>query len=43
MYEFIIVYNDDTNQTVYEDCISSIVYMRDDIDWDKVVAIFRVA
>ena len=43
MYEFIIVYNDDTNQTVYDESITSIVYMRDDIDWNKVVAIFRVA
>ena len=43
MYEFIIVYNDDTNQTICGENIASIVYMRDDIDWDKVVAIFRVA
>ena len=43
MYEFIIVYNDGTNQTICDENIASIVYMCDSIDWDKVVAIFRMA
>lgn len=43
MYEFIIVYDDDTNRTISAENIASIVYMIDDIDWNKVVAIFRVA
>jgi len=43
MYEFIIVYDDGTNQTICGENIASIVYMSDSIDWDRVVAIFRVA
>ena len=43
MYEFIIVYTDGTNQTICDENIASIVYMTDSIDWDNVVAIFRVA
>ena len=43
MYEFIIVYDDDTNRTISGVNIASIVYMVDGIEWDKVVAIFRVA
>lgn len=43
MYEFIIVYDDGTNQTICDENIASIVYMTDNIEWNRVVAIFRVA
>ena len=42
MYSFMIVYYDGETIVVQQDCIASIVYMNSDINWDNVIAVFRV-
>ena len=42
MNEYMIVYSDGRTETVQEDSISSVVFMIDGIEWDYVVAVFKL-
>lgn len=42
MNEYMIVYSDGRTETVRQDSIASVVYMIDEIEWDYVIAVFRL-
>lgn len=42
MEEYMIVYSDGRTETVQQDSIASVVYMVDGIEWDYVIAVFKL-
>lgn len=42
MNDYMVVYNDGTTEVVQQDSIASIAFMNDDIDWNEVVAVFKL-
>ncbi len=42
MNSYMIVYHDGTTEVVEQDSIASIAFMNDDIEWNYVVAVFKI-
>lgn len=42
MEEYMIVYSDGRTEIVQQDSIASVVYMVDGIEWDYVIAVFKL-
>lgn len=42
MNTYIIVYSDGTTETVERDSIASVVFLEDNIDWECVIAVFKI-